>query len=176
VESVVWGKYATPEQTIVLGIEMAEAKRLAKLEADPDISPDRLPYYAGYLQAEVGLIRANAYLGVATLPGERRCIPDLFEVVHLPENGVHVVLFFSVFLCVFCLEKKGGSPPPAHVVLSENYVDAIKVQMTLDGSPGAENITKKLAFPVAINMLLATLELSGFFCHNGDHIPCSAIV
>lgn len=154
-ESVVWGKHATPEQTIVLGFEMAEAKRLAKMEADPDISADRLPCYAGYLQAEVGLIRANAYLGVATRPGERRCIPDLFDVVHLPENGVHA---------------------HAHVVLSENYVDAIKIQMSLDGSPGVENVTKKLAFPMAINMLLATLELSGFFCHNGDHVPCSAIV
>ncbi len=134
---------------------MAEAKRLAKMEANPDISADRLPHYAGYLQAQVGLIRASEYVGVVTRPGERRCIPGLFEVVHLPENGVHA---------------------HAHVVLAEDYADAIKAQMSLDGSPGAENMSKKQAFPVAINMLLATMELTGFFCHNGDHIPCSAIV
>lgn len=154
-ESVVWSKHATPEQTIVLGGEMAEAKRLAKMEANPDISADRLPHYAGYLQAQVGLIRASAYVGMVTRPGERRCVPGIFEVVHLPENGVHA---------------------HAHVVLSEDYAEAIKAQMSLDGSPGAENMSKKQAFPVAVNMLLATMELTGFFCHNGDHIPCAAIV
>lgn len=129
---------------------MAGEKRAVKLEANPGLSIERLPVYAGYFEGEVDLIRARDFVGVPTELGERRCVPDVYEVVHYPENGVKA---------------------HAHIILLEDYIDAIKKQMDIDGTAGADNMTKKLAFPAAINMLIATMERNGFFCHNGDLVP-----
>ena len=150
-ESVLWGKYATPDETIALGEEMVAQSRATKLLKNPDLPINMLPVYAGFMEGEVGLIRAKEFVGVPTIPGERRCVPDVYDVVHLPENGVKA---------------------HAHIVLLDGYIEAIKSQMRVDGSAGVDLMTRKLAYPAAIGMLVSTMEAAGFFCHNGDHIPC----
>jgi len=154
VESVIWDKYSKPSETIALGEDAAAAKRAAKLAATPEIPPDLLPVYAGYLEGSVSLIRAHSFKGVATELGERRCVPGVYEVEHLPEGGVHA---------------------HAHIILLDGYVDALRRQMTIDGSPNVGALGKKQAFPAAINMLTSTMESSGFYCHNGDHLPAPMV-
>jgi len=148
-ESIHWEKYATPAQTLAHGEKQAEKKRAEKLAKTPDLGEEQLPLYAGYLEGLVGLIRAEAYKDVATSPGEIRCYAGLYSVVHLPENG---------------------DDAHGHIVLSEDYFDVIKQQMAVDGKLDPETMTKKLAFPAAIQILLATFEQSGFFCHDGTHL------
>lgn len=149
-ESVIWDKYCTPEETLVVGEKHAQKKRDEKLARDPDLSAELLPSYAGYFEAEVGLIRASAFVGRATAIAEARCVPGVYEVVHFPEHGLHA---------------------HAHIVLLDTYIEAIKTQMRIDQAPGVELMGKKLAFPAAVDMLLTTMEAAGFFCHDGDHIP-----
>ncbi len=153
-ESVIWDRYSEPSETIALGEKAASGKRAAKLAVTPDISPHLLPVYAGYLEGSVSLIRARDFEGVATELGERRCVPGVYEVEHLPEDGVYA---------------------HAHIILLDGYVDALRRQMTIDGTSSASMLGKKQAFPAAINMLTSTMESSGFYCKNGDYLPAPMI-
>lgn len=153
-ESVIWGKYSSPSHTIALGEESAKEKRAAKLAKSPEMDKNLLPVYAGYIEGSVALIRATQFRGVATQVGEPRCVPGVYDVEHLPEGGVHA---------------------HAHIILLDDYIDALKRQMEIDGSPGASALGKKQAFPAAIHMLTATMEANGFFCHDGEYIPAPMV-